>query len=91
MNDCEFVDNNGTFDDLVNKSSKVFGGAVYSSEKKNDNLKCQNCTFINNKVLVKRDNESEFAGALYLVMGETINCTFNENSAFNGCDLMYKK
>lgn len=34
LNDCEFVDNNGTFDDLVNKSSKVFGGAVYSSEKK---------------------------------------------------------
>lgn len=51
-------------------------------------MKCQNCTFINNKVLVKRDNESEFAGALYLVMGEIINCTFNENSAFNEFDLI---
>ena len=34
MNDCEFVDNNGIADNLVNKPSKVFGGAVYSSEKK---------------------------------------------------------
>lgn len=87
LNDCEFINNYVIVD---NSSSKIFGGAVYSNGK-NYFLTCKNCSFIKNKVLIKKDHKNEFAGSLYLTMGEVINCTFIDNYACNGCDLMYEK
>lgn len=87
LNDCEFINNYVIVD---NSSSNIFGGAVYSSGK-GYFITCKNCSFINNKVLIKKEHKNEFAGSVYLTMGEIINCTFIDNSAFNGCDLMYEK
>lgn len=77
---CEFENN------FISSLSglNAFGGAVYAEGTSN----ILNCEFTNNIVSSLNKKINEFAGALYLQNGEINDCNFNNNEAFNGCDIM---
>lgn len=88
--DCRFMNN-----EVISLASNSFtgihnayGGAVYISNCE-VLFCCKNCTFTNNTASVPSNRKKEFAGALYISLGEVNNCTFNENVAYNGCDIMF--
>ena len=69
-------------------STRVYGGALYS-RRVSHSLKCVNCVFIDNLVLIKENKEKGFAGAIYLTNDTFDSCTFKDNSAYNGGDIRF--
>lgn len=91
ISDCIFINNavNLTIsENSTNHTSVVYGGAVYKFQNMYI-LNCTNCFFTKNMAYISCCKEKEFCGAIYLVNENLINCTFEDNLAFNGCDIMY--
>lgn len=87
--DCNFINNKITIQALKktnNFFAKAQGGAVYS-DNYNYFVNCCNCIFKDNLVHIPNYEENEFGGALFLVIGNISNCTFDNNFAFNGGDI----
>lgn len=83
---CDFINNKVLVSELERSYSIAVGGAIYASSHIYQIL-CRNCTFINNLAIDQSEPRFEFAGAIGVANGEVYNCIFNDNTAYNGCDI----
>lgn len=85
--DCVFENNKAMLDESVKSSfllTKIKGGAIMGKIKL-----LLNCKFKENLVLIHNRKENEFGGSIYLEAGNITGCTFDNNIAYNGCDICF--
>ena len=91
ISECSFKNNTAMLrasEKSIFFSARICGGAVYFNSIHHE-MKCTNCSFKDNLVHIPDNENKEFAGAVYLTKGSLNNCIFNDNIAYNGCDLRF--
>lgn len=90
--DCIFFNNTATLqasEESSHLSAKIIGGAIFAWNK--HSMECKNCTFKDNLANIPNHKENEFGGSLYLTDGNISFCTFENNVAYNGCDISFNQ
>ena len=83
--DCVFENNTVILKESEGSNhllAKVKGGAIMTEIKL-----LSNCKFKKNSVMIPNQKEKEFGGAIYVNAGNITRCTFDNNVAYNGCDI----